>query len=302
MAYTPTQWKTGDPVTQALMLKIEKGIAAAQATADDALKPTDSQFTSVETKVNALQTVVGETDNEGLRRQIIDLRADVTSAAGENSPGAKAFNQIIAATTSNDTAYDNLDSRFVAIERYTKQIENATTTMNNEITHTNNKTYSNLNLRLNEDEQLANQLQTEITNARTYTNSSNETSTYNNLASRLNHTDQLVDSLNANYNADNGRIATIENSLNAALESTALNRTTATNNAFLSIDARMETSEQEIVDARGGEANLNARLDKINTELDNAHESTSFGKTGNNKYSSIDARFEAIKRVLHRKE
>ena len=41
MAYTKTEWKTGDPITQERMNHIEDGIAAAQNTADGALRPDD---------------------------------------------------------------------------------------------------------------------------------------------------------------------------------------------------------------------------------------------------------------------
>ena len=120
MAYTKTEWHTGDPITQNRMNHIEDGIAAAQSTADNAIKPTDSSYTNLVNDVSGLKGVVGENDSQGLRRAIIDLGTEVSQVAGDNSPGVKAWTQVVGATDANasrQTAYDNLDSRFNAIER-----------------------------------------------------------------------------------------------------------------------------------------------------------------------------------------
>lgn len=77
MAYTKTTWNTGDPITQDRMNHIEDGIAAAQSTADGAVKPTDSVITNLTNNVSSLTTIVGATANDGLRRQVIDLASTV---------------------------------------------------------------------------------------------------------------------------------------------------------------------------------------------------------------------------------
>ena len=288
MAYTQTQWQTGDPITQARMMKIEDGIAAAQSTADGALKPTDSRFTTVESDLSTLQTVVGSDDSQGLRRQIIDLNTTIQQAAGNDSPGAKSWTQIVAATTNNETAYDNLDARFTAIE----------TEVNAESTQRKANTTQITNAMRNSSDSLVQRfldVESGVSSLSGAMNSIDDTLTgaglgHGSLGQRLTDIDgntvptrtlpNVIAEIDAAHGANNvhgtldNRFSTIETELTNAHSSAALAEN-GVNKSYASIDARFEAIEGELV----GATNMSSRLDTIDSNV---------SELANNKVNKTD--------------
>lgn len=317
MAYTQTQWQTGDPITQSRLMKIEDGIAAAQSTADGALKPSDSQFTSVVTKVNTLQSVVGETDNEGLRRQVIDLGTRVDQAAGDNSPGVKAFNQIIAATTSNDPAYANLDTRFTAIESKDTTQDALIQAVSDSIDAAKRTGVSNdtLKARFEAVEATATTLingYNSMTQSLINAGGVDETGHQQTLADRLNaidggaHPERTLPNVIAEITAAHGtnnthgtldnRFTTIETELSNAHSSTAL-ASNGVDKSYASIDARFEAIEGELVGTTAMSSRLDSLTDSIGTinsnisDLDTAYKAAD--STLTNRINSLDTAYKA---------
>ena len=317
MAYTQTQWQTGDPITQSRLMKIEDGIAAAQSTADGALKPSDSQFTSVVTKVNTLQSVVGETDNEGLRRQVIDLGTRVDQAAGDNSPGVKAFNQIIAATTSNDPAYENLDTRFTAIESKDTSQDALIQAVSDSIDAAKRTGVSNdtLKARFEAVETTATTLingYNSMTQSLINAGGVDETGHQQTLADRLNaidggaHPERTLPNVIAEITAAHGtnnthgtldnRFTTIETELNNAHSSTAL-ASNGVDKSYASIDARFEAIEGELVGTTAMSSRLDSLTESIGTinsnisDLDTAYKAAD--STLTNRINSLDTAYKA---------
>ena len=107
MAYKKTVWSTGMAINKDRMNKIEQGIEDAHG---------------LQASITAAANVASEAasqanTNAGKINQIETDIANLQTSVGQNgSYGQEAMIQIHAATDSNETPYDNLDSRFTAIE------------------------------------------------------------------------------------------------------------------------------------------------------------------------------------------
>ena len=286
MAYSKTNWEVRDPITQDRMNKIEQGIFDAHALAAAANQTTT--INRIDREVTDLKGVVGEDDAHGLRLSVNQLSQRLDSAVGENSDGALAMVQIHAATDNNEIPYANLDSRFTAIERKASEEQAYRQANSDAIDNAKRVDVPN--------DTLAARFQSVESGVSTLTNGYNSlTEALNNagghnssgesqsLITRLNNIDggatptrtlpnviqELTEAHGTNntYGTLNNRFNQIEGILDAARESTALNKTG--NDKYTSIDARLEAIETEIVGARGGQNNIDTRLDAIDDSTNN---------------------------------
>lgn len=274
MAYTKTEWKTGDPITQERMNHIEDGIDAAQSSADNALKVDSPVLTNLSNKVNEVSTIVGEDDAHGIRRQIIDLNTTVNQAAGADSPGAKAWTQIVGATTNiagRDDSYDNLDSRFYNVEQTVQNERGFRIANTTQITGAMRNSSDSLVQRFQDVEGnvntvsgMINTLNTTLTNA---------SAGHASLAARLTSDETRISSVeqeildahgsNNTYPSLTNRFEVIQTELQNARSSHALAKDGA-DKVYNSVDERIEAIEAEMV----GTTDMATRIDTIQNNMD----------------------------------
>ena len=263
--YQRTNWVSGDPITQERMNNIETGIEEAlgmssnielaQGTASDALtraNTNSSRLSSAEQTIANLQSAFST----------------------QGALGEEAMTQIHQATDSNDPVYDNLDSRFTAIEDAATQeatYRRATSDAVNEAKRNSAdslvKRFQDVESNVSTLESAYNSLNTTITNA----------GNGGSLSGRLTADeariktveDEILDAhgTNGTYGSLDNRFNIIQNELSAAHESAAFEKTTALGNAYASLDARFEAIEGEIVGARGGQTDMDTRLDTIESNV-----------------------------------
>ena len=212
MAYTKTQWNSGDPITQERMNKIEKGI-------EDAHK-LESSINSAASTANAAASAANTNTGKitALETTVSNLQ---TTVAQEASFGQEAMTQIHAATDSNDPAYENLDSRFTAIETAAateKTYREATSDSVNEAKRNSAdslvKRFQDVESNVSTLESAYNSLNTTITNA----------GNGGSLSSRLNN--------------DEARIKTVEDEILDAH---------GTNGEYVSLDNRFNIIQNELI-------------------------------------------------------
>lgn len=280
MAYDKTNWRTGDPITQSRMNKIEEGIANAQRVADGALTAGSTLVTELVSDVNTLNNVVGENDSQGLRRQIGDLAQSIQDANSPNGPGVWAATQIHAATDQRiaATTYDSLDAHFVAIENAARQADTKVSALEGLVGAHSDNLNSALRTGVSQDNlgKRFNDLDTSMTALQTG---------YGALRDSINAAGQGYNdqeghpSLSARLDNYEERIEDTETELSNAHQSTALGRTLQNSNAFESIDERFENIETEIVNARSSTTNSDNGVDHV--------------------YNTLDARLEAIETSIN---
>ena len=282
MAYTKNTWSPGDPITQEKMNNIEDGIANAHSDISDTTRDVSSLKKTVDgetggapgltSRTTTLETVVGIGDKDKIETTVIDtlasLKTTVDQNIGNDSPGAKAWSQVYSATqgrsgrVSGATDYDNLEIRFTKIESDASSeaaLRKATSQVVNDAMR-------------NADDSLVKRFKDNESRIDTLQNS------YNSLDTTLNTAKGIYNTLGGRLTADENRIQTLENNVNSAskpngdlndrfvdIENTISDTTksAAKDKTFASMDARFEELESEVVTARGGTANIDARLDNI---------------------------------------
>ena len=260
-SYTQTQWNTGDPITQEKMNKIENGIASAHSAAST----NSSDIGAVQNTVSAINTSV-----QNNASAIQSLQTTVSTIGQNSDQGAKAWTQVREAIQmTGDVVTKSLNTRIgdteTSISNLRTEIQDAH--RGNVVNDTLDKRFDDVDSRISEYNTAINIINDKFATAK---NSNTYAIDYGSVDDRL--------------EADEERIKTVQGILDDARQSTAFNRKKESDildRSYGTLDARLEDGEGRIV--------------AIQTELSNAHESTALGKTGNEAYSSIDERFEAIK-------
>lgn len=263
-------WNTGDPITQERMNNIQRGIEEALDAAQTANQ--SSAISALQTDVDTLEEIVGDSESTGLRRRVTNLEGSLDSAT---QLGSWAAGQIHAATDqrASDVQFANLDTRFVSMANDTSRIEGIVNAHSDNLNSAIRVTVENdtLGKRFGDLERDALALSTGFTALRNDINAAgqgyNDENNQPSLVVRLNnYSDRIVameteiDAANGNSTLDD-RFDAIELELNNAHESTALNKTGA--NAYGSIDARFEAIEAELV----GTTDMSTRLDTLASDV-----------------------------------
>ena len=253
-------WNTGDPITQERMNNIQRGIEEALDAAQTANQ--SSAISALQTDVDTLETIVGDSESAGLRRRVTNLEGSLDSAT---QLGSWAAGQIHAATDQrmSDVQFENLDTRFVSIENEFRE-EHAGSLAND-----------------------VNLLQQEVAATHVRNNIDSTNTNFTSLVSRLNNTDQSYQRLNSAYTS----FITEDYGTAKGSYQTLAERLTAD-------EDKINVAYSNVIGARKTNGTLDDRFDDIESELNAAHESTALNKTGANAYGSIDARFEAIESEL----
>ena len=284
MAYTKTQWNTGDPITQERMNHIEDGILDAH-----------DGMSSLSTSVSNMNDTVGSIDTNLVTAQndITQLKRDVATIGQNSAAGTKAWAQVSdAIEMSGDVVTKSLAQRFSNAEALItsvssevsaarkgqtdlvtkiEQIDSNISALSGGITSINNTfaeasnsaifdgNYGSVDARMEADEIKIRDLRIEMADTHQSTAFDRVSAPYGSLDARLEDGES--------------RIVAIRTELDNAHESTALNKTGA--NAYSSIDDRFEAIESELV----GTTAMSTRLDTIEDNIDNL---------SNNKVNKLD--------------
>ena len=284
MAYTKTQWNTGDPITQERMNHIEDGIS-------DAHDGMSSLSTSVSSMNDTVESI--DTDLVTAKNDITQLKRDVATIGQNSAAGTKAWAQVSdAIEMSGDVVTKSLAQRFSNAEALItsvssevsaarkgqtdlvtkiEQIDTNISALSGGITSINNTfaeasnsaifdgNYGSVDARMEADEIKIRDLRIEMADTHQSTAFDRVSAPYGSLDARLEDGES--------------RIVAIRTELDNAHESTALNKTGA--NAYGSIDDRFEAIESELV----GTTAMSTRLDTIEDNIDSL---------SNNKVNKLD--------------
>ena len=284
MAYTKTQWNTGDPITQERMNHIEDGISDAH----DGMSSLSTSVSSMNDTVDSI-----DTDLTTAKNNIAQLQRDVATIGQNSAAGTKAWAQVSdAIEMSGDVVTKSLAQRFSNAEALItsvssevsaarrgqtdlvtkiEQIDANISTLSGGITSINNTfaeasnsaifdgDYGSVDARMEADEIKIRDLRIEMADTHQSTAFDRVSAPYGSLDARLEDGE--------------GRIVAIRTELDNAHESTALNKTGA--NAYGSIDDRFEAIESELV----GTTAMSTRLDTIEDNIDGL---------SNNKVNKLD--------------
>ena len=265
MAYTQTTWEVGDAITKERMTKIENGIAEAHssnstnasniASLGDTVSTMSTDVSDAKSDIQALQTDVaqiGQSASQGTQawtyvREAMQFDGDTVTKSlnariGEDEGYISSLQTEVQAARRDKT---DLVTKITDIDTRISGLAGSITTINNKFTDASMSSrygqYNSIEDRLDADE------------TRIYQNTT-----------KLNSVEaEIVEARGVNGSLLKDRFETIEGKLDAANASTAKNQT------YGSLDARLEDIESEIVTARGGQNNLDARIDGIDTSITN---------------------------------
>ena len=239
MAYTKTQWNTGDPITQERMNHIEDGISDAH-----------SMASTNNSNVSNLETIVGtlNSDVSGAKQDIQALQRDVSTIGQNSALGAKAWTQVSGAITMNgDTVTKSLNMRFSEAET---KIQSAQTEISSA-----RKGKTALIDKIDEMDSDRSSLWGSIGSINTTFNEASNSAEYG-----INH-----GSVRARLEYDENKLHDMEDEIKNAHSSDAFNRkykSSVLDDSFLTLDARFEEGESRIVALETVSGNLDSN--KVN--------------------------------------
>ena len=213
MAYVPTQWNTGDPITQERMNKIENGITSVTNTAETAESIATSAATNAAEAKTKADQALSQVNSQAIQQNMVN--------------GNNAWAQVKVAVGYNDqdgSITQSLNERFVSIENTHESLDSDISQLRTEVQNAR-RNKASLLLKITEiDEKIAQ-------NSGNITDLENAKGVYNTLRERLNAEDEEINNMQVE--------------LNNAHKSTIWNKTTEST-AFESLDARLEYNEDKI--------------------------------------------------------
>lgn len=236
MAYQPYEWNTGDPITQEKMRRIENGIADAHSLADLAQSTADYAKTTADANTQSIETISDQSATA--------LR-EARDAKNATEAGQKAWTQVAGAITIDPTTGE--------------VIKNLATRLN-EISEDANTKIEAVSSIANSASDRITLLNTEITAARS--GQSNLKAKIDSMDTEISLAQGAVTSIQDDYDAAKGNFGSLTLRL-GAIDGNPATMPAAAYDALVAAGGRLGTIENELSNARGQNADLDARLDAI---------------------------------------